>query len=208
MTAIELGQSHRERKKLATRRAIHEAAFDLVEEHGLAGVTVEAISEQAGVAPRTFWSYFGSKEDAILDRDPRRPEALRQAVLDRPSAEAPMTALRRVLEADLHERMADPEKAWRRGQLVRREPHLMATVAAVFDEVERALESGLADRLGRDADTDLLPGVLASAATGACRIALQRWSDQRGQVPLFGLIDEAFTQLAGGLRHPNKKAAR
>ena len=56
--------SHRERKKQATRRAIHDAAFELVEQSGFTGVTVEAISERAGVAPRTFWSYF-------LPRKPR-----------------------------------------------------------------------------------------------------------------------------------------
>ena len=34
---IELETSRRERKKQATRQALHEAAFILAEEHGLAG---------------------------------------------------------------------------------------------------------------------------------------------------------------------------
>ena len=42
---VELAPSRRERKKQATREAIHEAAFDLAEESGLGAVTVEAISE-------------------------------------------------------------------------------------------------------------------------------------------------------------------
>ena len=41
---VALAPSLRERKKQATRQAIHEAAFDLVEDHGLSGVTIEAIS--------------------------------------------------------------------------------------------------------------------------------------------------------------------
>src|SRR5579862_3444969 len=86
-----LETSHRERKKLATRQAIHEAAFELVDESGLAHVTIEAVSERAGVAPRTFWAYFGSKEDAVLKRDPDRPRSLRQALLARPAGEDPVS---------------------------------------------------------------------------------------------------------------------
>jgi AcrR family transcriptional regulator len=199
VTTVDLAPSHRQRKKQATRRAIHEAAFELVEQNGLSGVTVESISEKAGVAPRTFWSYFASKENAVLDHDPTRAEAMKEALLERPADEHPMLAAREVLERDLSGRLVDVDLAFRRGQLIRREPQLMAAVAANFDEIERALEAGLAQRLGRDPGSDLLPGVLASAATGACRVALQRWGDQKGRIPLAELIDEAFGQLAVGV---------
>lgn len=197
--SLDLAPTHRQRKKDATRRAIYEAAFALVEEHGLSRVTVEEISRQAGVAPRTFWSYFSSKEDAVLNRDPDRPDSIRRAVLARPAGEDPFTSVRRVLIDDLASRMPDAEQAWRRAQLVRREPALMAAAAANFDEVERALAAGIALRLGRDADIDLLPGVLASAACGTCRVALERWSGEKGGAALDDLIDQAFGELAGGL---------
>ncbi len=86
---VQLETSRRERKKQATRQALHEAAFVLVEEHGLAVVTVEAIADRADVATRTFFNYFSSKEEAVLDRDPGRPEALRRALLERPPARTP-----------------------------------------------------------------------------------------------------------------------
>ncbi len=191
--------SHRERKKLATRRSIHEAALGLAETHGLSGVTIEAISERAGVAPRTFWSYFGSKEDAVLDRDPDRPQALRSALLARPDDEDTLTALRKVLEADLVARTKDREKALRKGQLIRREPHLMAAIAASFDEIERALVGAVGIRLGKDPATDLFPGVMVSTACGAMRVAHVRWSDLHGEMELSELIEEAFRQLAHGL---------
>ncbi|WP_424935860.1 MULTISPECIES: TetR/AcrR family transcriptional regulator [Bacteria] len=57
----------RERKKQLTRRAIHEAALHLVEEHGLDGVTVEQICEAADISSRTFFNYFPSKAAAALD---------------------------------------------------------------------------------------------------------------------------------------------
>lgn len=56
----------RERKKRRTRQAIHESAMRLVTERGLAGVTVEEICDDAGVAPRTFFNYFPAKGNAAL----------------------------------------------------------------------------------------------------------------------------------------------
>lgn len=192
-------RSLRERKKRATRFALHDAAFELTDEHGLAHTTVESISERAGVAPRTFWSYFSSKEDAVINRDPERPGRLREALLARPDREDPVTALRRVLERDLVDRVLDSNRAIRRQRLIRREPQLMAATAAAFDEIERALVAAVAERLGLDPDVDLLPGVLVMAAGGACRVAQQHWVDSGGRRPFPELVGEAFARMAEGL---------
>jgi AcrR family transcriptional regulator len=199
MTVAALPTSHRERKKLATRWAIHDAAFDLVENHGLAGTTVEAISERAGVAPRTFWSYFSSKEDAVINRDPEGVEKLRSALLARPDGEDAITSLRCVLEEYVSDRLIDSDRAVRRQHLVRGEPQLMAAVAASFDDVERSLVSAVAEREGRDPVRDLRPGVLVAAAGGACRVAQMRWADEPGRTSFHDLLDEAFAELAEGL---------
>lgn len=197
MTAtVEAGPSHRERKKLATRQAIHDAAFELAEEHGLAHTTVEAISDRAGVSPRTFWGYFSSKEDAILNRDPGAGDQLHAALLARPAGEHPVTALRVVVGGYMAGRISDSRRSVRRQRLIRREPQLMAATAAVFDDFERALVAAVAQRLGIDARRSLLPGVLVSAACGACRVAQQHWADANGRRPLAELFDEAFVHLA------------
>jgi AcrR family transcriptional regulator len=191
--------SHRERKKLATRQAIHDAAFDLVDRHGLSGTTIEAISDRAGVAPRTFWSYFGSKEEAVVNRDPDIPGALATALLARPPREDAFTALRAVLEEFSTDRAIDSKRAVRRGQLIRREPQLMAAVAASFEEIERALVAAMAERLGVDPAADLTPGVLVVAGCGACRVAQQHWSDEGGRRPFREVLWEAYDSLDRGL---------
>lgn len=191
--------SHRERKKLATRQAIHQAAIDLVERHGLAGTTVEAISDRAGVAPRTFWAYFSSKEDAVINRDPNLPAALHDALVARPADEDAMAALRAVLEEHVGQRLVDSKQAVRRQHLIRREPPLMAATAASFDRIERAMVSAVAQRLGVDAAVDLLPGLLVMAAGGACRLAQQRWADEQGRRPFAEILAESFVRLGEGL---------
>ena len=74
MTISETGElGLRERKRLATRRAIQLAALELVAEHGLGGVTIDEISRVADISPRTFFNYFPSKEEAVLGDPPKRP---------------------------------------------------------------------------------------------------------------------------------------
>ena len=146
--SIDLAPSRRERKKQATRQALHEAAFTLAEEHGLAGLTVEAIAARADVAPRTFFNYFACKEDAILNRDPDWPETLRLAVVDRPAGEDPLTALRRVLEEEGGRRLLDADRFLRRMRSSAPEPHLQAAMAGISEETEQALVAGVAERTG------------------------------------------------------------
>jgi AcrR family transcriptional regulator len=55
----------RERKRRATRRSIQLSVLRLTAEHGLDQVTIDDISRDAGVSPRTFFNYFPTKEDSL-----------------------------------------------------------------------------------------------------------------------------------------------
>ena len=82
----------RERKKARTRAAIREHALRLFREEGYQRTTVEKIAEAAEVSPSTFFRYFPTKEDVVLqdDMDTRMIEALER----QPPGLGPLSAVR------------------------------------------------------------------------------------------------------------------
>ncbi|MCC2336098.1 TetR/AcrR family transcriptional regulator [Cellulomonas wangsupingiae] len=67
----------RERKRATARARVEQVAVDLCLEHGYGSVTVAQICAAAGIAQSTFFTYFGSKDAAILGRPPvPSPEAV------------------------------------------------------------------------------------------------------------------------------------
>jgi AcrR family transcriptional regulator len=198
--------SLRERKKLATRRALRRAALDLVAERGFAHVTVEDIAEAADVSPRTFFNYFPSKEAAVFGSDTGRTEALRLRLIQQSPGESALEALRVVLideararSEELRELGSDPASQLQRMKASHQDPHLSAARAAHMAMVECVVADALAERLGADPEQDPYPLLLAMAAMGMMRAAMSFWASSGGAVPLDQLVDSAARALADGL---------
>ena len=195
-------ETPRERRKLATRRAIQVAALKLALERGLENLTVQAISDAADIAPRTFFTYFSSKDQALAVELPWKGELLRSFLLARPPQEPPLRALRCVFSdvgAQLTERWAET-KLWR--ELVRRYPELSRGAPGSEEDVVRSLVLAVADRIGTDPEKDPYPAVLVGAAVAAGRVAVERWcvhADETDPPSLDPFLDEAFDILEHGL---------
>jgi AcrR family transcriptional regulator len=188
----------RERKKRATRQALHSQALRLVAARGFDDVTIEDIAAAADVSPRTFFNYFGSKEDVIVNPDPDRIERLRSLLDQHPGDEPPMAVIEAVLLAQLDEVTTRREEWLLRLKLVREIPALTPRHLAAFDAMERVFVEHVARRTGREV-TDLQPLLVAAASMAAMRAAISLWSVGDGHHSLPELVREAFAALRAGL---------
>src|SRR5215471_9968164 len=99
MTVDHAAPSRRERKKLATRQALEEAALRLFAAQGYEQTTVEEIAEAADVAVRTFFRYFSSKQDVLFGEVATdRVTRLGSELAARPASEPPLASVVAVME--------------------------------------------------------------------------------------------------------------
>jgi AcrR family transcriptional regulator len=157
-------QSLRERKKARTRAAIREHALRLFREQGYPATTVEQIAAAAEVSPSTFFRYFPTKEDVVLqdDMDTRIAEAVRR----QPPELSPIAAMRTaVRETWLSFR--DPEWAQLRqaAALSMSVPEIRARAMNEFARTIDVVAEALAHRTGRP-PTDFAIRATAGALIG------------------------------------------
>jgi AcrR family transcriptional regulator len=200
VTAPELGL--RERKRLATRRAIQRAALQAVRERGLDGATVDEISRIADVSPRTFFNYFPSKEDAILGETPTlegNPESA-GFVADRGPI---LRGLARVIVHGSTLLMSDAELVRERRALGKMYPELTVRRMATVHRFEEELTELVATRL-RAEDPQMTAEEVADRARLAAlsafafvRHAWFTWIEHPDASPsLADHIEHAFEQGA------------
>jgi AcrR family transcriptional regulator len=154
----------RERKKAKTRAAIREAAMSLFEERGYDSTTVEQIAEAAEVSPSTFFRYFPTKEDVVLDDDWDAPmaAAVRSQPPEMPPAEALVAGMRSVVATATPEDWAAER---RRQRLFHEVPELRARYLQQLTAAIDLFAGVLAERAGRS-EPDLESRAVAGAMIG------------------------------------------
>jgi AcrR family transcriptional regulator len=193
-------QGLRERKKAKTRASIREHALRLFREQGYAATTVEQIAAAAEVSPSTFFRYFPTKEDVVLQDD--MDVRLYAAFERQPADLTPLAAVRAALrEAG---RSFSPQE-W---ELLREATALSLTVPEVrsrtLDETARMIgemTSAIAKRVGLPA-ADLRVRTFAGAILGIMMTVVMPYEDlAKGRVGLdtFEQVDRALALLEEGL---------
>ncbi|MCP2325286.1 AcrR family transcriptional regulator [Hamadaea flava] len=185
----------RERKKAATRQALHQAALRLAVEKGYAEVTVDAIADAALVSRRTFSNYFGSKEDALLYGDRNRGEQLVEQLRAQPADRTAWQALRGSA-VQLYTGLENLDPQWvAQLRLIRRHPAILAQQVANHGRLEQGLAEELTTRPG--GLDSLAARVLAAAFLAALRAAITVWLDEGGRRRgLPEMVDRALDELA------------
>ncbi|MEV0063570.1 TetR family transcriptional regulator [Nocardia sp. NPDC050718] len=185
----------REKHKMRTRTAIREAAMRLFEQQGYANTTVEQIAKAADVSHTTFFRYFASKEQVVINDDLADQREAAIAALPRGLGHFDL------LRAILHElnRLA-LENPWtanpERMKLIHAEPALRT---AYQIESDRAISEALeffADYLGVEPDNQRLRVFIAAAGGVMFHIANSTYEPGDD---VYRLVLEAVDLLEQGL---------
>jgi AcrR family transcriptional regulator len=187
----------RERKKARTRASIREHALRLFREQGYHATTVEQIAEAAEISPSTFFRYFPTKEDVVIQDD---MDLIALAAFERqPAGLSPVAAFRAA--------MAEAYAALTEEELVRLEETSVLTMAIpelrarAVDELSRTIDvfaQSVARRTGRDPG-DLAVRNLAGAVVGVVMSATMPWAEGHHTAEVFERIDAALAHLEAGL---------
>ena len=201
-SAVAQAGGRRQRRRDRTRAALMEAALRLFSERGYDATTIEEITEAADVAPRTFFSYFSSKEEVLFGEHPERREALidelRRRLQHEPMWPAVSAAMLTVIDAF----EADPEFFLARARLYTRWPALRSAVLRINDALIESIAAVLVERLGGSDIAALHARLIAMLANGATRCAIDEWVASGGKADLRRLAVEALEFVRPSLREP------
>jgi len=164
----------RERKKVQTRLALARAAMRLFDERGYAATTVDDIAAAANVSRRTFFRYFGGKDEVFIVDPQGKLDALHVALAEGPPDEPTIAALRRGLLA-LTATYFDPELLRAEARVGMREPEIAAAALAYQVHWENALAAEVAADMGVDIDRDPRPRIVAHAVVAILRAGVATW---------------------------------
>lgn len=190
----------RENKKRETRQRISDVATALFFERGYDAVTVDEIAVAAQVSKMTIFNYFARKEELILDReDDLKLLPFRQALRSRPAGQAPLAALRTLVQ-EMHQQkhamchVSSQAVDW--WAVVEASPALKARLRELADEAaeELAIELGGANP---DASTRLMAGMIVLtvrlAREEALRLVKRKDSANKASAAFLALMEEGFS---------------
>jgi AcrR family transcriptional regulator len=185
----------RERKKARTRASLREHALRLFRAQGYAATTVEQIAEAAEVSPSTFFRYFPTKEDVVL-QDDFDPIAIERFEAQPPGL-SPVAALRAAMREALASAPAEHITQWRElNKLAASVPELRARVLEELVWSVEMLAGLMAKRLGRD-PSDLAVRTLAGAVVGVGMSAMITTQNDPS-ADIAGLMDAGLALLEQG----------
>lgn len=192
------------------RRAVQQEIADVAErlflEHGYDKTTVDDIAQAAGIAPRTFFRYFATKDEALFLMADRARDVFLGMVDERPADESPWDTLQTVLLDAVRMSAEGSDAEWSEPlqRIVNASPALTGVQLQRHDQLQRKLGDRLMRRSGlaEDAANGAVEATfraLAGSAMAVIHGAMQREGFQDLDVATrLELIGQVFEALRPG----------
>jgi len=181
------------RKQQVVRDALSAAAAELFHARGFEAVTVEEITRAAGVSRRTFFRYYESKEDVMVERFDRDGERLLTELAARPPSEPPLLAIRNALVPAITYGLREPDLVRESIRLMRETSALRRAMMEHRNRLEERIAALMIQRLGTTND-DNTPILLAFLTRALNDTAFNAWYDRETD-DIAGLVDDLVDRL-------------
>jgi mycofactocin system transcriptional regulator len=189
-------REHAETPREGTRARIERAALDLFTHRGFEGVTIDEVSEAAGISRRTYFRYFATKADAVWG-DFSEHVARLSGLLHDPSGHSPVLTSICAAYVEVNDySTADLPLLRQRMQLILTEPALLAHSQVRYADIDRVVAEYVASRTGTEPG-ELLPRLVATSSRAAATTAFEAWITSPG-LSLDKALRTAFDELATG----------
>ena len=183
----------RERKKIKLRRSVQREALRLFAEQGYDETTVEQIADAADISTTTFYRYFPTKEDVVLDDD--YDPILVEHIIGSDDENVPLIATVRSTIAALAVAVeTDRDTALARLKLISSVPALRARRGGEGRKNPDFFIRLFSARSGRSID-DYQLRITAAAFAAAQLEAGRIWADTDGTKSLSKLMNDAVTYV-------------
>ncbi|WP_353112530.1 TetR family transcriptional regulator [Microbacterium sp.] len=177
----------RELSRRAIRQRLGDVAIRIFAERGYAATTVDEVAAAAGISERTFFRYFGTKDQVLFFRADEDTQMLVDRLRERPVGEAPWISLRQIVlvSLDLLDDEAELERERMLRSILNSTPELLAHQLARVADTQRTLGDALWERWiavpghrEDDADTRLVLRALVGAMLGVLTEVMMHAEDQ------------------------------
>lgn len=185
------------RPQSTTRAQLSVLALDLFTEHGFEATSLDDIAAAAGIARRTLFRYYPSKNAIPWGDFDEHVADLRQRLAAFP-ADLPLgETLRRALVEFNEVPPGELAHHRQRMELVLKTPTLQGHAMIMYADWRAVIAEHVAQRLGLQPG-DHLPQTVAWLMLGTALAAYEQWLDDPDS-DLLRLLDEGWQVVAGGL---------
>lgn len=185
------------RRRSTTREGIADVAIDLFATRGFADVSVDDVAHAAGIARRTLFRYYASKNAIPWGDFDAHLRQLRE-LLDGIDPDAPLgDALRGALLAFNTFDEGETARHRRRMRVILQTDELQAYSMTMYAGWRGVIAEFVARRVGA-APTDLRPQTVAWSMLGVALSAYEHWLGD-ASLALPQALGDAFDTIRGGL---------
>lgn len=175
-----LAERVRLQRSVLMEAELESAALRLFVDRGFSEVTVDDIARSASTSVRTFYRYFGAKEDVLQVNLRRRAEQLRAALDEQPADEPPLASLRRAVGTRASEEEEVRLRQWI-SAVIGAPSALLGVVGGAQLANNSVLVPFFTARLAVEPG-DPSATVLAAASAAAVQTAVEHWYAHGGEL--------------------------